>query len=279
MGTWIQQPTSAQSRRSWRNKRCSSRKAMLRRWARFSLFGKQKMMLPGPREERSTPESGRQMQGEPLPRALGVPLVCRLEGERGQSRSARAKVSRFLLWRESGMWENGLGGQGRVWQESHWIAEEATNWPKNIQQDQAKCKVQTETCFLLLLWPFCPGQNNQTTLQELKDDTKLQEVRDSTGLGKSQTAEVAWLDRLRIPYEEHDVGDFYRFIQQHQNNNRWCLRHPSFRSDAYKGHAGKKQFQKECWGWKCEPQSDDSHSSFILQEPHKVIGWQEFMQA
>ena len=49
MGTWIQQPTSAQSRRSWRNKRCYSRKAMLRRWARFSSFGKQKMMLPGPR--------------------------------------------------------------------------------------------------------------------------------------------------------------------------------------------------------------------------------------
>ena len=132
-------------------------------------------------EERSTPESGRKMQGEPLPRALGVPLVCRLEGERGQSSSARAKVSRFLLWRESGMWKNGLGGQGRVWQESHW---------KNIQQDQTKSKVQTETCFLLLLWPFCPDQNNQTTLQDLKDETKLQEVRDSTGLGKSQTAEV-----------------------------------------------------------------------------------------
>ena len=78
-------------------------------------------------EERSTPESGRKMQGEPLPRALGVPLVCRLEGERGQSPSARAKVSRVLLWRESGMWENGVGGQGRVWQESHWIAEEATS--------------------------------------------------------------------------------------------------------------------------------------------------------
>ena len=80
-----------------------------------------------------------------------------------------------------------------------------------------------------MLWPFCPDQKNRTTLQDLKDETKLQEVRDSTGLGKSQTAEVAWLDRLRIPYEEHDVGDFYRlhdvgdfyrFIQQHQNNNR-----------------------------------------------------------
>ena len=67
--------------------------------------------------------------------------------------------------------------------------------------------------FLLLLWPFCPDQNNQTTLQDLNDETKLQEVRDSTGLGKSQTAEVAWLDHLGIPYEEHDVGDFYRFLQ------------------------------------------------------------------
>ena len=108
--------------------------------------------------------------------------------------------------------------------------------------------------FLLLLWPFCPDQNNQTTLQDLNDETKLQEVRDSTGLGKSQTAEVAWLDHLGLTYEEHDVGDFYRFIQQHQNNNRWCLRHPSFMSDAYKAsgfhglgysvHAGKKQFQR-----------------------------------
>jgi hypothetical protein len=72
---------------------------------------------------------------------------------------------------------------------------------------------------LLLLWPFYPDQNNQTTLQDLNDETKLQEVRDSTGLGKSQTAEVAWLDHLGLTYEEHDVGDFYRFIQQHQNNN------------------------------------------------------------
>ena len=71
-----------------------------------------------------------------------------------------------------------------------------------------------------MLWLFCPDQNNQTTLQDLNDETKRQEVRDSTGLGTVQTAEVAWLDRLRIPYEEHDVGDFYTFIQQHQNNNR-----------------------------------------------------------
>ena len=48
-------------------------------------------------EERSTPESGRKMQGEPLPRALGVPLVCRLEGERGQSSSARAKFHVFYF--------------------------------------------------------------------------------------------------------------------------------------------------------------------------------------
>ena len=61
---------------------------------------------------------------------------------------------------------------------------------------------------MLLLWPFYPDQNNQTTLQDLNDETKLQEVRDSTGLGKSQTAEVAWLDHLGLTYEEHDVGDF-----------------------------------------------------------------------
>lgn len=74
--------------------------------------------------------------------------------------------------------------------------------------------------FFVVAVAILPRPENRTTLQDLKDETKLQEVRDSTGLGKSQTAEVAWLDRLRIPYEEHDVGDFYRFIQQHQNNNR-----------------------------------------------------------
>eukprot|EP00435_Cladocopium_sp_Y103_P068551 s132_g31.t1 len=56
--------------------------------------------------------------------------------------------------------------------------------------------------------------------EDLNDETKLQAVRAGTGLGKSQTAEVAWLDRLGLTYEEHDVSDFYRFIAGHQNNNR-----------------------------------------------------------
>ena len=45
-----------------------------------------KMMLPGTaRKKEALLESGRQMQGEPLPRAMGVPLVCRVEKKRGQS--------------------------------------------------------------------------------------------------------------------------------------------------------------------------------------------------
>ena len=49
-------------------------------------------------------------------------------------------------------------------------------------------------------------------------------------------------------------------------------------SDAYKGHAGKKQFQRVL-RMEVRAQPVDSHSSFILEEPHKDIGWQEFMQA
>ena len=75
--------------------------------------------------------------------------------------------------------------------------------------------------FFVVAVAILPRPENRTTLQDLKDETKLQEVRDSTGLGKSQTAEVAWLDRLRIPYEEHDVGDFYRFLYYHSTLDPW----------------------------------------------------------
>ncbi|CAL1128782.1 unnamed protein product, partial [Cladocopium goreaui] len=77
-----------------------------------------------------------------------------------------------------------------------WFAE----WKKNV--DKARKQGQKFHVFYFEGKMGC----GKMAWEELNDDTKLQEVRDSTGLGKSQTAEVAWLDRLRIPYEEHDVG-------------------------------------------------------------------------
>ena len=48
-------------------------------------------------------------------------------------------------------------------------------------------------------------------------DQLVEEVRKAAvehgGLGNSQTAEVAYLDKLQLPYVEHDVMDFRSFIQ------------------------------------------------------------------
>eukprot|EP00435_Cladocopium_sp_Y103_P048162 s169_g14.t1 len=50
------------------------------------------------------------------------------------------------------------------------------------------------------------------------DQLADEEVRNAAvehgGLGNSQTAEVAYLDKLGLPYVEHDIMDFHSFIQE-----------------------------------------------------------------
>ena len=52
-------------------------------------------------------------------------------------------------------------------------------------------------------------------LQDLCDETALKKAREDSGLGTSQTAEVAWLEEQGFTYEEHDVKDFYKFMEEH----------------------------------------------------------------
>ena len=42
---------------------------------------------------------------------------------------------------------------------------------------------------------------------------RARKARNDTGLGESQTAEVAYLDHKGLPYEEHDINDFYKIFQ------------------------------------------------------------------
>ncbi|CAE7446966.1 unnamed protein product [Symbiodinium sp. CCMP2456] len=52
--------------------------------------------------------------------------------------------------------------------------------------------------------------------QDLCDEAKLRQARESSGLGASQTAEVAYLDNIGADFVEHDVTDFYSFMEQHR---------------------------------------------------------------
>ena len=38
------------------------------------------------------------------------------------------------------------------------------------------------------------------------------EAQKDTGLGTSQTAEVAYLDKLGVKYKEHDISEFEDFM-------------------------------------------------------------------
>lgn len=55
--------------------------------------------------------------------------------------------------------------------------------------------------------------------QELSNETSVRKARENGGLGASQTAEVAYLDRRGYQFQEHDVGEFYDFMTSHQNHN------------------------------------------------------------
>ena len=47
---------------------------------------------------------------------------------------------------------------------------------------------------------------------QLGNEETRKNAREGGGLGASQTAEVAYLDKLGLPYTEHDVMDFNSFI-------------------------------------------------------------------
>ena len=48
--------------------------------------------------------------------------------------------------------------------------------------------------------------------EKLSDDTAKEKARQNSGLGASQTAEVAYLEKMGLRYVEHDIKDFKAFI-------------------------------------------------------------------
>ena len=59
----------------------------------------------------------------------------------------------------------------------------------------------------------CQCGKGKMKWQDLCNERARDLARKDTGLGMSQTAEVAYLDHRGIPYQEHDVTDFYETVQ------------------------------------------------------------------
>ncbi|CAE7200134.1 unnamed protein product [Symbiodinium sp. CCMP2592] len=53
---------------------------------------------------------------------------------------------------------------------------------------------------------------------DLANETVVKKARETSGLGASQTAEVAYLQRWGYGFEEHDVSDFFDFMQRQRKN-------------------------------------------------------------
>ena len=64
--------------------------------------------------------------------------------------------------------------------------------------------------------------------EQLSDHRAVQEARQDTGLGLSQTAEVAYLEKMGWHFQEHDVSNFENFMRAldgtlEQTPTRVCL--------------------------------------------------------
>ena len=55
--------------------------------------------------------------------------------------------------------------------------------------------------------------------EELSNETSVKEARQNGGLGASQTAEVAYLEKGGYQFEEHDVAEFYSFMETHKTKH------------------------------------------------------------
>ncbi|CAJ1400737.1 unnamed protein product, partial [Effrenium voratum] len=54
--------------------------------------------------------------------------------------------------------------------------------------------------------------------QDLSNETSVQRAREDSGLGASQAAEVAYLNKCGFHFVEHDVAEFYNFMVECRNN-------------------------------------------------------------
>ena len=54
---------------------------------------------------------------------------------------------------------------------------------------------------------------------QLSNEASVRRARENSGLGASQAAEVAYLERSAYSFEEHDVKTFYEFMRSHSNDD------------------------------------------------------------
>ncbi|CAE7418596.1 unnamed protein product [Symbiodinium sp. KB8] len=91
-----------------------------------------------------------------------------------------------------------------------WGCEWFSAWKKNVEE--AMSLGQTLHVFY---FENRVGQG-KLSWQDLCDEAKIRQARENSGLGASQTAEVAYLDSIGADFVEHDVTDFYSFMEQHR---------------------------------------------------------------
>ncbi|CAE7699872.1 unnamed protein product [Symbiodinium sp. CCMP2592] len=86
------------------------------------------------------------------------------------------------------------------------------DWKRNV--DEAVARGQTLHVFYFEGRVGC----GKLPWQELSNETSVKKARENGGLGASQTAEVAYLERCGCAFQEHDVKVFYRFMEEHKTN-------------------------------------------------------------
>ena len=87
--------------------------------------------------------------------------------------------------------------------------QELAPWKRNV--DRAAERRQVLHVF------YFEGRKGKGKLrwELLQDEHARQEARKDSGLGASQTAEVAYLDKIGLSYLEHDIGTFAEFLAFH----------------------------------------------------------------
>ena len=107
---------------------------------------------------------------------------------------AAARRTAYKLWQEN----EGRAPWGCAWFHL---------WKENV--DQAVERNQSLHVF------YFKGRvgAGKVSWDELADEDTRKKAREGGGLGNSQTAEVAYLDKQALTYLEHDVADFKAFIQ------------------------------------------------------------------
>ncbi|CAE7712019.1 unnamed protein product, partial [Symbiodinium sp. CCMP2456] len=153
------------------------------------------------------PESGQPISKETLAfekadaRAMNKVVIIKREKITGCSWSPgsfNSKLEEALVQAESRC----VANQRRPPWGCRWFEE----WKNNV--DKAIAKGQTLHVF------YFEGKKGEGKMawEKLSDSEAMSEARAHTGLGRSQTAEVAYLDRQKAKYEEHDINDFESFM-------------------------------------------------------------------